>query len=54
MFILSVNAKAEFCLPFVIIFKTFEVDKNNIRFFELLYDYIIAMKKETWYIKSRK
>ena len=55
-FILSVDVKAEFCLPFVGIFKIFEMDKNNINLFELLYDDIIAMKKRDLVdqIKKRK
>ena len=46
MFTLSVDVKAEFCLPFVGILKTFEIDENNINLFELSYDEIHVMKKQ--------
>ena len=42
---LSVDVKAEFYLPFVDIFKSFEMDNNNISLFELSCDDINAMKK---------
>ena len=43
---LSVDVKAEFCLPFVDIFKSFEMDYNDISLFELSCDDINAMKKK--------